>query len=1122
MHPTMSKLSGRAKTVLLGSTMLASVAALCVPALAQEQGVETVVVTGIRASLQSAQAIKQNSDQVVDSITAVDIGALPDRSVAEALQRVPGVQVTRTDQIHDPLRWAGYGNGVNIRGLSWVSSLTNGFETFGAENGRTISFADISPSLMSGVDVYKNPDATMIEGGVGGVVNLKTRRPFDQDGRVIAADFEYTYGDNSNKITPSANALYSNRFNTKIGEVGVLISGDYEDLRASNGLFSLGGCDTGTWNIGGNQSTATCSGTVNGKTVYYPTGLTTDEGVGYRHLDWKQPRVTFDGTVQWRPTEKLEVTAIAIWTKAEPQSYEHNVAWDLETTCPAIPVAVSPTNPYPAGTCSQADATTPTTVTGWAGTAVYWGGGSALPNYKYDKNGNWIGGTIYNAYDRSSYANYLDDRYDARHHITGNYSLGVKYDPTDDLHLSMDAEYVDSRAYMYSMTVYNDFKSRNWCQFHSNSGPFANWGWQGNCGQSTTPAAAFYFPNAAIFNVTSDFTGSPKIGYSSVSQFADPSNYLWAAAMDHVENNYAHSWATRADAIYDFHGGVADWLKDVRVGFRADLKEATTRRSKWNWGKLTFKTWSNGWNSCCNGPQEAAAAGDYSDSLSSPFVYLYKFPTMFGNKLPAMWETKVSLLEGGIGGVWKAIKPLEQRATLLGGITGMWTPLAVTAGCDTSGIEYLCNSIYNASVPSSNGGGINNQTENTYAGYVQFDYKHDGFTVFGHNIPIDGTIGVRIVETEDNSGAGYLLLPQVTACNQPTTPAATPLDCTGKIAAANFVGNLVNPADPTRGSGSLNVPLPAIAQSYLTVLPSFNFRAALTDHTQFRAAFSRGMVRPDLSYTQNYETVGFSFGQADQAGTIVGATGNAGNPFLKPLYSNNYDASVEWYFSATGSLTFAAFYKDIKDYFKSGVANITYTRNGVSQTFATTTYLNGSTGNLKGFEIAYQQFYDFLPGALGGLGLQANYTKLWNHGGANSPTNINNTTIGGVSGVSLASSPLLPMEGMSNDTFNAAVMYEKYGISGRVAYNWRSRYLVNSSAVNLNQPVFQRNYGQFDASVLYTFLEKYKIGIQANNIFKQTTVLDIGGLPTLPITQTPHYEWVQGERKISVILRATW
>jgi TonB-dependent receptor len=1138
MYPSVERLSNRAKTVLLGSTILAGLgtAVLAVaPAYAQattpagQEAIETVVVTGIRASLQSAQAIKQNADQVVDAITAVDIGALPDRSVAEALQRVPGVQVTRTDQIHDPLRWAGYGNGVNIRGLSWVNSEINGFETFGAENGRTISFADISPSLMAGVDVYKNPDSTMIEGGVGGVVNLRTRMPFDADGQQIAVDANMTNGDISQKTTPTVSALYSNRFDTKVGEIGFLVSGEYEDLRASNGLFSLGAF-TGTCGAANTSYTLPCP---NGQQVYFPVGLTSDEQVGYRQLDWKQPRVTFDGTFQWRPNDKLEFTLIGIWTKAEPQSFEHNVAWDLY---PVVPQ----TNQ------------------------------SALPNYKFNSQGFWDGGTIYNAFENSSYANYFDARYDARHHITADYSLGMKYDPTDNFHLSMDAAYIDSRSYMYSMTIYNSVKYKYWCHFpennwsgpgYSNALPPPNVGsTPSGCYSGTAQAAAAeYFPNAQEIDVTSNFAGgSPTLSYNAaaIPFLAQSSSYLWAAAMDHVENSYAHSWATRADGDYDFTGGISDWLKDVRFGFRADLKEATTRVSNWNWGKLTFKIWSNGWTGVpnCGGcstaqiiAQEDQGIGDFSNSLSSPYVVKYNFPNLFSNKMPAVWEPNLNWMQKGIGAVWLGtgtsgggIQAIEQNATTYAGISGMWQPLYVGTGCNPNKPEYLCEGIYNGTNPTSNGGGINAQSENTYAGYAQFDYHHDTF--LGTQVPIDGTIGVRVIHTDDISD-GYLILGKVAQCPTSLSTRNT-TTCAGEIEATQYVSGLTG-TNAIGGTGSVKLTTPngtfnpSVANSYTDVLPSFNFTAHLADDLQARLAFSQGVVRPDLSYTQNYTLLGFNFNQGDIvgqqvvggvpvpcAGTTVctGLRGSGGNPYLKPMHANNYDASLEWYFAPTGSFTFALFHKDISDYFMSATTPETYTINGLTETFSVWHYANGGKGKLEGFEAAYQQFFDSLPGVWGGLGVQANYTKLYNHGGVNSAVNINNTglSINGSTNVSLANSTALPMEGMSNDSFNLALLYSKYGFDGRLAYNWRSKFLVNSSAVNLNEPVWQENYGQLDASLLYNFLDNYKVGIQVSNLLKQTTILDIGGYPTIPLTQAARFEWVEGERKISLVLRASW
>jgi len=188
-------MNAKRASVLMGGASLLAIGLTAAPAFAQDAAQNAapakddntvVVVTGQRAQLRSAQKIKKDSPVIVDSITAVDIGALPDRSVSEALQRISGLTLERTNNNRDPARLAVEGGNVEIRGLSWVKSETNGRDIFSANNGRALSFDDISADLLAGVDVYKNPSASMIEGGIGGIVDLRTRLPFDARKQVVA------------------------------------------------------------------------------------------------------------------------------------------------------------------------------------------------------------------------------------------------------------------------------------------------------------------------------------------------------------------------------------------------------------------------------------------------------------------------------------------------------------------------------------------------------------------------------------------------------------------------------------------------------------------------------------------------------------------------------------------------------------------------------------------------------------------------------------------------------------------------------------------------------------------------------------------------------------------------
>jgi TonB-dependent receptor len=196
----------------------------------QEAGQGDIVVTGIKKSLATAVSIKRNSAEVVDSITATDIGKLPDPNVAETLTRVPGVQAYRFGgEAASP---TGQGSGITIRGLSGqTASRTNGRAYFSAGQ-REFNIEGTSPAMVAGVDVYKNPSADHIEGGIGGIVNVRTRRPFDFKGLALTASVGGKYNDFVGRVAPDVFALVSDRWKVGDGELGVLIAGSY--LRTIN------------------------------------------------------------------------------------------------------------------------------------------------------------------------------------------------------------------------------------------------------------------------------------------------------------------------------------------------------------------------------------------------------------------------------------------------------------------------------------------------------------------------------------------------------------------------------------------------------------------------------------------------------------------------------------------------------------------------------------------------------------------------------------------------------------------------------------------------------------------------------------------------------------------------
>src|SRR6202047_1487339 len=185
--------------------------------------VPEVVVVGVRAALATAQQVKKDAPTFVDSITATDIGAFPDKSASDALQRLPGITVNRLQSNDDVSLPSGEPTNILIRGLTQVRTEFNGRDTFSADAARGLNFNDISPELLSRADAYKNQTADMIEGGIAGTVDLRTRLPFDQNGPVIVGSVQADYGDRSNQLTPTWSVLASDSISTDLGRFGFLV-----------------------------------------------------------------------------------------------------------------------------------------------------------------------------------------------------------------------------------------------------------------------------------------------------------------------------------------------------------------------------------------------------------------------------------------------------------------------------------------------------------------------------------------------------------------------------------------------------------------------------------------------------------------------------------------------------------------------------------------------------------------------------------------------------------------------------------------------------------------------------------------------------------------------------------
>lgn len=313
-----------------------------------EQANDEIVVTGVRASIIGALNLRRDSTQIVDSIVAEDVGKLPDNNVVEALQRVTGIQVTDRGQ--------GEAAGIQIRGLPDALTTLNGRNVFTAAS-QAFTLQDVSANLVKRVDVFKTRAADQIETGLAGQVDVVTRRPFDFKGFAVSALVRGIYDQEADKINPNAALLLSDRWETGIGDVGLLVNGSYTRSKfrtmsttagafvpfatltppAGTGLTGfqrifpaqtdpktgafLSGPGVGDWKVGPETGLPTAPGStlpVNG--IATPYWLSRD-AVFSSDLYGKRERPSANAAFQWSPNSSSVYTAEVFYAGFRGETY---------------------------------------------------------------------------------------------------------------------------------------------------------------------------------------------------------------------------------------------------------------------------------------------------------------------------------------------------------------------------------------------------------------------------------------------------------------------------------------------------------------------------------------------------------------------------------------------------------------------------------------------------------------------------------------------------------------------------------------------------------------------------------------------------------------------------------
>jgi iron complex outermembrane recepter protein len=260
------------------------------PAAAAAEPAQDIVVTGIRGSLQQSINVKRSAGNIVDVITAQDIGKLPDQNVAESMSRITGVQINRRE---------GDGSGFTVRGISQNRLEINGRTFLGPSAGGSASLESISPEIISSIVVSKSPSADMPEGALGATVNLKTKRPLDLKDMVVSGRLQGAYTDQADHVGYRGSALISKNFNDTFG---VLASIAYNRIDTLGYAFDSGGW-TRTNGIDGNGDGVKDVG------LYRPNRFMA------RIYDRSEKRLTANSSIQYRPSERWEFIADGTYSR---------------------------------------------------------------------------------------------------------------------------------------------------------------------------------------------------------------------------------------------------------------------------------------------------------------------------------------------------------------------------------------------------------------------------------------------------------------------------------------------------------------------------------------------------------------------------------------------------------------------------------------------------------------------------------------------------------------------------------------------------------------------------------------------------------------------------------------
>jgi TonB-dependent receptor len=962
---------------------------------------DTVVVTGIRSSLDHSMGIKRDAAGVVDAISAEDIGKFPDTNLAESLQRITGISIERRDGEGAQVTARGFGPQFNMVTLN--GRQIPGADAFGAagqvaiggvDGGtRAFNFAQLASEAISGIEVYKTSQAQVPSGGIGATINILTDKPFNHTGFVASAGAKLVSDESQpfdNEITPEVSGIFS--FTNADKTFGVGINASYQKRKGG----SVQATDN-YWNI--QPWTGTMPGDPNvvnapavGELYARPNDLR------YAFSEFERERINGQAVVQFAPIDSLTLTLDYTYSTNE--------------------------------------------ITENRGEQSMWLQNSQYTDVEFDTSGA-VATPVYIREIAGTKDFGLEQQRSMQKYKLGSLGFNAMWNVSDNFRLSLDAH--DSK---------NESRPND----------------------PLTGGGSIFMSIAG----TNNCTAGPHCGGSWVQE-------MW------FNNDLpigSQTWyPTQADALAGTNGVTNPGFVEGEIGSQVLRINAQTQVSEVKQARIDGE-WS-------------FDSGRFQFGVDSTKSSTHRLQAAEAYHTLGDWS--VANVDSDVaGGLMGLLRPIDLVGLFddysIGSSNGAWTG-------DAGALAQWAANQYGLSLGVSPQNANDQRIEEkTQAAYMQ--------------VELDGELGG--MRTNTRVGVRY---------------EKTDLVATSVIAIPEAV--------EWQANNDFRIVLSDEQQpfsedtSYSFILPNLDFSIDFTDELKGRASFGKTIARAPYSNLYAGPSAQQPFGSV-LLDPSVRASGTAQNPSLKPLESDNLDLALEWYFADASYVSVTYWNKRVNNFVGNtvvqeslygltdptsgpdaqaalaflesqacidqvGAANAAACSGNDTSLFTALALLRNDPAGLAAFNgtdaqrLATENAYNLVGEADDPLymfnvnrPINQHEAKLhgWELGGqyffGDSGFGVfaNYTIVEGDVGFDDGGDPAIDQFSLTglSDTANAMFMYEKYGWSVRLAWNWRDEYLILANQGASRNPYYVEDYQQWDLSVNYALNDHWSFGLEAINL----------------------------------------